>query len=344
MSRGDIQLDPEGLLHSAFKVLEQLTGVSPTLPYHAGSDHDGKIIFPLADGRVVELAIEIKANIDRRDQLSTFKHRNSDAVLVTRLLSRKMIEQCRQLGLQFIDSAGNCYLNQPGLFVFVSGQKEMTATQKATMRGLTPAALRLMFAILGKPSIIDSNVRHMAKIARISHGAAGTALIMFEQIGLIDKHTSGHRLQQPGRWLDIWTEGYLGRLRPKLATYRMSSPDTMSSTLDRFSPEMGEILVGGEAAAAQAQLGIKPGALTLYIDMRQANVLGNLVQELKLRKDANGKIELVEIFWDTEALASFPLVPDALIYADLIRSGDERSLEIASELKNRIVHDVARQI
>jgi hypothetical protein len=67
----------------------------------------------------------------------------------------------------------------------------------------------------------------------------------------------------------------------------------------------------------------------------------DLVLEWKLRRDPEGKIELVEIFWNAVELPSFPTVPDALIYADLIGSGDQRTMETAFALRKEICANVA---
>ena len=344
MPRGDLQPETVEPLDSAIKAFTETTGLAISVTERHGFAQDGELTVVHPDGHASKLTLEVKSKVDRRDQLSTFKVQHGSAVLVTRSLSATMANQCRLLNIQFLDAAGNCYLNQPGLFVFISGQKEPAPSDAVTIRGLTPAALRLMFAVFTKPSLLSTNVRRIAEVAIISHGAAGTALRILENIGLVAKNTEGQRmLVAPGRWLDAWTEGYLGRLRPKLTTYRMSSPIPIGAILDRLSPEMDKIMMGGEAASAHARLGLKPGALTLYIDMKQPNIMHQLAQELQLRRDPNGKVELVEIFWNTRELVSLPNVPDALIYADLIGSGDERNLEIGARLKTRIVEDVANK-
>jgi hypothetical protein len=66
----------------------------------------------------------------------------------------------------------------------------------------------------------------------------------------------------------------------------------------------------------------------------------DIVQELKLRRDPAGNIELVDMFWNTSELPCFPTVPDALIYADLVGTGDQRTIEIADELRKEICADV----
>lgn len=321
--------------------LERTTGLRASMRPHLSPSFDGQVAIDTGDGRTFDLPYDVKTSIDRRDQLLSFKNRHDGGVLITRELSRAMADQCRELGIQFIDHAGNCFLQQPGLFVFVIGLKESSTSQQAAARGLTPAALRVVFAVLTRPSILNSNIRHIAEVASISHGAAGTAMLALEKAGYFTSAKSGSRvLAMPGRWLDTWTEGYLGRIRPKLEKYRMSAPVPISAVLERVSPRYREVVLGGEAAASVRTFALKPGTLTLYIDLRDPSVMRDLVQELKLRRDPNGQIELVHMFWNANELESFPTVPDALIYADLIGTADERTMEIAAELRKEICANV----
>ena len=49
------------------------------------------------------------------------------------------------------------------------------------------------------------------------------------------------------------------------------------------------------------------------------------------------------MFWNTKELPCFPTVPDALIYADLVGTGDERTMEIATYLRKEICDYVASE-
>jgi hypothetical protein len=326
----------------AMELLSRTTGLNTRLLEQP--DRDGRVTITTDAGHSIDLPYEVKTNIDRRDQLVTFKTLHSDALLITRSLSSAMSEQCRELNIQFVDHAGNCYLKQPGLFILISGSKDNTKAKVAAARGLTPAALRVVLAVLTLPAILNSNVRRIAEVASISHGAAGAALIMLEEMGLFTSARTGRRvLTMPERWLDAWTEGYLGRIRPKLEKHKMSAPVPISEVLERVLPQMHEVALGGEAAAASRQMGLKPGALTLYIDLDDPGVMRSLVQKLKLRRDPEGKIELINMFWNTTELPCFPTVPDALIYADLVGTGDERTREIAAKLKKVICNHVTSE-
>lgn len=329
-------------VYEALEVMQRTTGLRAQVLEKIAAAPGGHMAIRADDGHSFHFTYEVKQTIDRRDQLLTFRNLHTGAVLITRSLTSAMAEQCRELNVQFIDHAGNCFLRQSGLFVFVSGLKDTTKGKQAAARGLTPAALRVVFAVLTRPSILNNSVRRIAEVASVSHGAAGAALILLEEMGLFTSSRSGRRvLAMPERWLDTWTEGYLGRIRPKLEKHKMSSPAPVSALLERISPKMREVALGGEAAAAHLDMDLKPGTLTLYVDLDDPSVMRHLAQELKLRRDPDGSIELINMFWNTMDLQCFPTVPNALIYADLIGAGDERTMEIAISLKKEICAYVA---
>lgn len=330
-------------VHRAVEALGHTTGLHAEVLSGESAGYDGHLQVRTVDGHSCTLVYEVKRTLDRRDQLLRFKTQHDSAVLITDAISSIMAEQCRELNIQFIDFSGNCFLRQLNLFVFVSGLKDRSMPKQA-IRGITPATLQVVLAVLTQPSILSSNVRHIAEVASISHGAAGIALTALEQIGLLTNTKSGHRLlAMPDRWLDIWADGYLGRIRPKLEKYRMSAPIPISALLERVNPQMGETTLGGEAAAEWLGMGLKPGALTLYIKLEERRIMRDLVQEQKLRIDPEGPIELINMFWNTKALPSFPTVPKALIYADLVGTGDERVMGIAAGLRKEICAYVASE-
>lgn len=339
------------LANVAFDALRRSTGVTATVLSATATGTGEQVRLETEDGISIQLPYKIKSTIDRRDQLLAFKAAHPGALLVTRSVSTAMAEQCREQAISFVDHAGNCYLQKPGLLIFIAGSKDFTKSTQTSERGLTPAALRVIFAVLTRPDVLQGTVRSVAQVASISHGAAGIAIKMLEEMKFFTSTKRGGRiLASPERWLDAWTEGYLGRIRPKLEKYRMSSHYPLSKAIEMVGPTMREVAsggasasLGGEAAAEYRQMGLKPGTLTLYIDLRDPHVLAELASELKLRRDSEGDIELISMFWNTRELPCFPTVPDALIYADLVGTGDERTMEIATHLGKKICRDLADQ-
>lgn len=332
----------ESFANAAFSGLQRRTGLRTSVSASDAKNEKTHVSIETEDGCALQLRYEIKATVDRRDQLLNFKAKYPGVMLVTQALSGAMAEQCRELDIPFIDDSGNCYVRKPGLFIFISGAKDAINIKRASVRGLTPAALRVVFAVLNRPAMLQDTVRSIADTASISHGAAGSALQMLEEIGfVISKKSGGRVLAMPERWLDAWTEGYLGRIRPKLEQYRMSSQFPLAEALHMLGTTMREVALGGEAAADYLGMGLKPGSLTLYIDFSDPGVLAGLANQLRLRRDPAGRIELVSMFWNTREFPGHPTVPNPLIYADLVGTGDSRTMEIAGRLKEEICNYVA---
>jgi hypothetical protein len=80
--------------------------------------------------------------------------------------------------------------------------------------------------------------------------------------------------------------------------------------------------------------------------MNDPNALRDIVKDFRLRADSEGRIEIVEMFWNPEYFTNwFPTVPPHLVYADLMATHDSRNISAARELVQGIiqhVHDTTR--
>ena len=83
---------------------------------------------------------------------------------------------------------------------------------------------------------------------------------------------------------------------------------------------------GGETGATLLNGYLQPGIFTIY-----TNRNWQTFKNIELIPDENGNVEILEIFWN---LQTFKGIPPLLIYADLMRSGSDRNLEIANIILN----------
>jgi hypothetical protein len=92
------------------------------------------------------------------------------------LLPPDIAELCRELHLPFLDTAGNVYLHEPGLLVFVKGQRARSADIPGTATKShtgTPTALRVMFVLLCRPALLNAPYREIVRAAGVALGAVG---------------------------------------------------------------------------------------------------------------------------------------------------------------------------
>lgn len=286
-------------------------------------------------GREIELMVEAKNVVDRvvtlanaQQQLAPFGKRG---VLVAPYLTTELARQCRErLHLQYMDAAGNAFIDQPGLFVNIQGQpRAMPLAPEG--KGGTATGLKAVFAILCRPELLNAPYRDIARAADVAVGTVGWVLYDLNARGLAlaGKTAGKRRLLERKALLNEWITNYAFKLRPKLNTQRFRAADKQwwqKANLD----DLGACW-GGEVAAARLTGHLKPANVTIYVKPEaRAKTVAKLAAAYRWQADAQGDIEILDAFW------RFPLndehkntVPPLLAYADLVATLDPRNLETA---------------
>lgn len=330
------------LILDALAALKESTGIQgKVLPndHHAGP----RISLAIAETSL-QYACEVKQNIDRFLTLEDLKARSvidQSTILVCPALTNALATRCQQLDIQFIDTAGNSYItNGAGILISVTGRKHEKAMRESHEATVTPAALRIIFGILAKPSMLNAPYRDISMAVQVSTGAIAKAFETLETKGFIATTPSGTRLiRSPDLLLSEWATGFMHRIRPKLKKFRFTSPDP--AELQKWNPEFGLSAWGGEMAAELITQHLKPSSFTIYMDMEDSRTIYELVKRFRLRSDPHGAIEVIQPFWNMDEFAeSFPTVPWHLVYADLLGSKDSRNLQVAEQIFHKVVRHV----
>jgi hypothetical protein len=250
-------------------------------------------------------------------------------LLVAPYITREVAEHCRQLRLPFIDTAGNAYLEAAGLLVYVVGQARPVEPRQGTYRALNPAGLKLTFAVLCRPRLLDDNYRNIATAAGVALGTVGAAMKDLEARGFFNLETHPHlrKLLDPKRMLEEWVTHYPITLRPKLNLGRFrADPERLQHTA--LAPL--NAYWGGEPAAEKLTRYLKPAHFTIYT----GEPIAKLVAAGRMRAEAAGNVEILEKFWNFPAAHADEIdapnvVPPILVYADLLATNDGRNAEAA---------------
>jgi hypothetical protein len=331
-------------LEQALAAFTRTTGLTATIvakePKFAGGPRPDAVIEVEGPGRRLELVVEIKG-IDREIALAAAKQQldafGKPGLLVTPYLTAELATRCREkLDLQFMDTAGNAYLRAPNLYVFVRGERPPggVGTAVGPRGGGTATALRVVFALLCRPELLNAPYRNIVRAAGIALGAVGWVFYDLHGRGYLlgGQRTRDRRLVDPGRLLDEWVTNYPIKLRPRLNPRRFRVTDARWWQKARL-PEGA--FWGGEVAAAKLTEHLNPAAYTLYIDpARRREGMGQLVQRHQLRADPAGHLEIVDTFWNFPGPGTPPkIVPPLLVYADLLGTLDPRNLEVAKRIR-----------
>ncbi len=340
------------VLDDALAALTRTTGLEATAvryePHGAAALRPGAAIEIKVNGKPVRFLAEIKT-VDRATALAAAKHRlepyGARGVLIAPYVTAYLAERCRQLDLNFIDTAGNAYLRAPNLYVFVRGERKPALGETATgARGAgTATALRMIFALLCKPELLNAPYREIVAAAGVALGAVGRVFLDLERRGYIagGKQKRNRRLLEPARLVDEWVASFPIKLRPKLAPRRFRAPDP--DWWRRGGLEAGARW-GGEVAAAKLTGYLEPATCTIYLDpQNRRDALPKIVGRHRLRADPHGNVEVLDTFWGFRLKGARPdVVPPLLVYADLMATLDPRNLEVAKRIRAEYVDQALR--
>jgi hypothetical protein len=325
------------IAEAALAALEKTAGLRGRLMLGAvvKATEPGLMVCFTEGNKKYRYAVEVK-NADRPAVLgaihNTFEGYTLPGLLVAPYITAEMAEHCRKNGIEFLDTAGNAWLKAEGLRVFVVGRKRKAADMPAAkFKANTAAGMKVVFALLCRPELLNANYREIAKAAGVALGVVGGVFYgLLERRQLAgDGRQTPRRFVAAGRLVEEWVLNYPDRLRAKLAARRFAAADT--AWWGQALPGLPGALWGGEVAAEAIARCRRPGAGLLYLK----GVPTALVAAKRLRAAADGNLEIVEKFWNFEGPAVGPTVPPLLVYADLLATADPRNFEAAKLVYER---------
>lgn len=186
-------------------------------------------------------------------------------LLVADHVTPPLAETLRAQGVEFVDTAGNAYLEDPPLFVWVTGRRPSEGAQpRVEGRAFQASGLRVLFALLCRPKIVELPYREIAQYAGVAHGTVGWVMAELPKLGYVADCQKRRLLVRPERLLVQWAEAYARTLRPKLLLGRFQAADI--GWWRKFDHARYQYLLGGEPAGARMTHYLKPGRVTLHGD------------------------------------------------------------------------------
>jgi hypothetical protein len=259
------------------------------------------------------------------------EQRTQEWLLVTRFIAATQADELRAMNLAFLDTVGNAFINQEGLYVFMKGQKAERDLKTQKVDLFRPAELKVLFAFLCQTGLEAKTHEEMKQVTGVGLATINRLIRALEREGYILRLKGrARRLVRKKELLEQWVTAYPQRLRPKQMIGAFIGP--REPWWMNIDPVAFDAQWGGEIAAKQLTQYLKPQTVTLYV-AKQPN---DLIMKQKLRKDLAGDVEILKRFWNFPQLGERAnLVPALLVYADLVATGDERNIETAHMIYER---------
>ena len=266
-------------------------------------------------------------------------------LLIADYVNPNMGERLKEADIQFIDTAGNAYINQRQVYIYIKGNKPQQAVAAKegvkTGKAFQPTGMKVVFAFLREEELINAPYREIAGQTGVALGTVGWVIydLIAQGILLEGINKNQRKLNDFDFLVDKWVEAYPYKLKRKykIGTFTTDNPDWWKAT----NAEKFDALWGGEIAAAKYTNYLNPKHGVVYI--HKADMV-NFLQAARLRKAEpherqDIQIDLIEPFWkeakykgNTEQAG---LVHPIIAYADLIETGDTRNLDAANKLREK---------
>jgi hypothetical protein len=355
--------DPKkAILIQAIEALTNASGLQVTMtdyqPYDSTEFHADAVMKIKVNNKDYKYAVKIK-NIDRFAMIAQVKHGlkvfEHKPLLITPRLTEEATDKCKKLELNFIDLAGNAYINEPDLFLFIKGQKfkgnqSSLITPHKNKGAGTATNLRMVFTLLCKPEMLNAPYRQIEKVAGIALGTIGWIFYDLESRGFTigGKQKTNRKLIRPEKLIQEWVTNYPIKLRSKLNPQKFRAPDQnwwKNIEITDYKAQWG-----GEVAADKLTNYLKPNFFTIYLQGKDTKKnMARLVIDNRLIPDPQGNIEILEEFWHFDDKITLPdqmqqeTVPPLLIYADLVATNDPRNLETAKIIYKKYLENAYNQ-
>jgi hypothetical protein len=293
-------------------------------------------------GKEIRYYAEIKANVTKADKLLVMMRKGGfdyPLLLVTKYINTQLADELKQNGTEFIDTAGNTFINQPPLYIFVKGNKPDIVRTPPPKRTFKPAGLKVIYAFLCNPGLENKTYREIAAETGVALGTVDWIIKELKELRfLLDMDKRGQRLIQKENLLQRWVTAYPEQLRPKLTLGQFKGEFDwwQQKTLDPLKAQWG-----GEVAAAKLTKYLQPQIIMIYTAPQELN---QFLITNRLKRDQTGDVEILKRFWKPAEIWKYEdLVHPILVYADLLATGNERNIETAKMIYDQHIIQLIRE-
>jgi len=338
--------DNEGIiLHQAMEALAVIAPLDYVVEPATGlRDHEyDYLVKGMVFGKKFVWCVNIKTRLTRTGEMQLLIGKDKalhPLLLVTGYVPPEAADRLRSIGIEFIDKAGNMFINQPPLLIFVKGNKP--EKEKNTMPGtrlFKGVGLKIVYLLLCRPDLVNSPYRDLSEMTGVALGTVNTTMTeLLMKDFILDMGKRGKKILNRKKLFERWVEAYPDYLKPKLFLGRFRGDEYWwkNTNLDPASAQWG-----GEIAASKLTGYLKPGSATLYTDKK---FLTDLVITNRLKKDPQGNVEIFERFWPMDyGFGDLDTTHPIIIYADLLAIGDQRTMETAKMIYEKYLDQYFRQ-
>lgn len=328
----------EAILNKALENLRENAGIEGLFaPHHTGAG-DGYVDFNFANGKERFLvAVKREIRYHQLEPIIQWAKSNKHFMVIAQSIFPKIKAELRAEGIGYLDAAGNIFLQTDNRHVWIEGHKVEKVINEKVNRAFTATGLKVVFRFLMDAQFVNQPQRIIAQETGVALGNINYILKGLRSRGyLIAKNDKESMLINRKALLNEWVVGFEEKLKPNLhiGNFRLLKNEEYAHWT-QIPLKKHQSFWGGEAAGALITKHLLPGIFTIYTEENRQN----LSKDYKLVPDTSGNIKVYKKFWKGQMTYNETVVHPILVYADLIHTGERRSLETAQKLYDALLHN-----
>jgi len=261
------------------------------------------------------------------------------ALVCTDYISAPLAKRLRDLGVWYVDAAGNASMRDGTGFYVYANERRPAATQPAPRgQAYSEAGARALYFL----------ARHGPKVAATYRDIQATTAVSLDKISKVFGELEARRViavRGRGRYevvaadrlLDLWVDAFADRLAPELEIARCCAAEgaDLAGLLRREAPALKTVTVAGEMAVDLVTGHLRATAARLYLAPEDE---ARTRRVLRLAPAQDGPIVLCRAFATDLAdegvtKGGLRIAHGAVLYAELMAAGDARLGEAALRLR-----------
>lgn len=150
---------------------------------------DGKIVKIRYQKNELLYCADVKQNISNTIIALLIYHKEAaphPLLLITKYVNNIKAEELKKNGIQFIDTAGNAFLNYYPIYIFIKGNKPPDKLSEIkTHLAFGYSGLKIIYALLCNHDLIKKPYRHIAEISGVALGTVGNIINDLISLGFV---------------------------------------------------------------------------------------------------------------------------------------------------------------
>ena len=264
-------------------------------------------------------------------------------VICSPTISPRVADLCLDRGIGYLDAAGNCHIQAPGLFLHIEGQPNPHRSRRKAANPFATKSSRIARVLLTDVRR-GWQVQELAREADVSLGLTSRIKEALVNEAFVELREGLLFVREPASLLQAWRNAY--SLPERQSFYVMDKSENIEHRIAAWSVEHGVpyALTAYSGAWRLAPM-VRHALSTVYVEVRDDSDLARLITELGAKRvdsGANLSIWLPQdryIFYGAAPIKGLNVVSALQLYLDLTQlsgRGEEAAGEIFErELKSK---------